>query len=137
MEIERRIQKAEEDAIKTMYRIGEMCVTEARLNGSYTDRTGNLRSSIGYIILKNGQVISENFRESDKGTDKKTGLKEGRDFASKIAKKFNKGIVLIVVAGMIYSQYLEAMGKNVITSAELLAKKEAPKLIARVFRKRT
>lgn len=41
---------------------GERFVKYARENGSYEDRTGNLRSSIGYIIVKNGDIVMENCR---------------------------------------------------------------------------
>ena len=38
-------------AIKAFIYVGEACLKEARLNGNYTDRTGNLRNSIGYAVL--------------------------------------------------------------------------------------
>ena len=41
-------------AIKAFIYVGEACLKEARLNGNYTDRTGNLRNSIGYAVLFNG-----------------------------------------------------------------------------------
>ena len=49
---------------------GEKFIEVARRSGSYKDQTGNLRSSIGYIIAKDGEVVTENFKEGDKGTDK-------------------------------------------------------------------
>ena len=36
--------------------IGEKVVNEARERGSYTDRTGNLRSSTGYVIVVDGKI---------------------------------------------------------------------------------
>jgi len=44
--------------LSAIEKIGIQCVNEARVNGSYTDRTGNLRSSVGYVILYNGDVVS-------------------------------------------------------------------------------
>ena len=45
-------------AIKAFVYVGEACLSEARLNGNYIDRTGNLRNSIGYAVLFNGEVIT-------------------------------------------------------------------------------
>src|SRR3954465_475262 len=46
-----------------LQRIGEQFVNNARSTNTYTDRTGNLRSSVGYIILLNGQKLFESFQE--------------------------------------------------------------------------
>ena len=43
-----RVHKA---TVTTLQYIGERCVAEARENGSYQDRTGNLRNSVGYVIV--------------------------------------------------------------------------------------
>jgi hypothetical protein len=43
-------------------RIGETFVTNARLQGTYKDHTGNLRSSIGYVILKDGLQVDQNLK---------------------------------------------------------------------------
>ena len=46
-------------AIKAFIYVGEACLKEARLNGNYTDRTGNLRNSIGYAVLFNVLTSSD------------------------------------------------------------------------------
>ena len=43
--------------IKQLSYIGEECVRVARQNGSYNDITGNLRSSIGYVVLYDGKPV--------------------------------------------------------------------------------
>lgn len=53
--------KAENKILVLLQAGGEKFIDIARRNGSYKDQTGNLRSSIGYIIAKNGEVIAENF----------------------------------------------------------------------------
>ena len=42
-------------------RIGEEFVINARDNKTYKDQTGNLRSSIGYVVLYNGKQLNKNF----------------------------------------------------------------------------
>lgn len=51
------IRKSEKDIIKKLSYIGEAAVNEARSNGDYIDRTGNLRTSVGYTILNDGKRL--------------------------------------------------------------------------------
>ena len=57
------------------------------------------------------------------------GQKEGESFINKVTSQYPKGFVLIVIAGMKYASYVEARNYNVLTSAELLAEREVPKLL--------
>lgn len=125
----RAIAQHRESVMETLIWMGGECVKDAKTNGSYTDRTGNLRNSVGYIIFENGNIIDEYFEKAVTGTEKsgEDPLKIGRDLAIEVGSDF-PGIVLVVVAGMKYAMYVEAKGKNVLTSAELLARKELPKL---------
>lgn len=106
--------------VDTLIYVGERCVEEARLHGSYTDRTGNLRSSIGYALLRDGKVIQQQIVEKTKNGDE--GASEGAKFLqSRISLAKQRGLVLIVTAGMNYAEYVEATGRNVLSSAELRA----------------
>lgn len=102
-----------------LQRTGEEFVKVARLSGQYIDHTGNLRSSIGYVIVKDGNIVGRNFQLSEKeGTDKQTGKREGEQLAMDLVKTFSKGYVLIGVAGMKYAVFVEAMeNKDVLTNA--------------------
>ena len=121
--LKEQIRGREEALINTMAYAGEMVVNDARVNGSYRDRTGNLRSSVGYLIVKDGTIIRKG------GFGGLSGGAEGEIFARKIAGDFPSGIVLIVVAGMNYAQYVAAKGYNVLDSSEALARKIIPQLI--------
>lgn len=104
----------------TLCYAGEKCIEEARDGGTYIDQTGNLRSSIGYAVLMNGQVIQYDCADKVKNGDE--GVSEGLKFLqSRIKKASKKGIVLIVTAGMNYAEYVEAKGYVVLSSAELKA----------------
>ena len=59
--LDEQIERIEQLIIYNLSYVGEQCLTEARSTNSYKDQTGNLRSSIGYIIVKDGRVI----RQSD------------------------------------------------------------------------
>ena len=99
--------------------VGEQCIIEARNCGTYTDQSGNLRSSIGYAVLMNGQVIQSDHVEKIKDGDE--GVTEGQKYLqSRIKKASKKGVCLIVTAGMNYADYVETK-KVVLSSAELKA----------------
>lgn len=110
--------RAEWHINQTLQLTGEEFVKAARLSGNYKDRSGNLRSSIGYVIVRNGRILGRNFELADKGTDKQTGKREGEQLAMDLVKTFNTGYVLIGVAGMKYAVFVEAMENyDVLTNA--------------------
>lgn len=100
--------------------VGNECVNIARQNHKYTDRTGNLTSSIGYCILRDGISIEESMFDAVKNGYK--GSAKGRSFMNDLVNKHTDGIALIVVAGMEYATYVNAKGLDVLDSAELKAK---------------
>ena len=87
----------------------------------WNDVSGNLRSSIGYIILYDGRRVHENF-EVVNGRGKE-GMQKAKSFADELQKKYPSGIVLIIVAGMEYAAYVEAIeSRQVLTGGAKLAK---------------
>lgn len=112
-------ERAEFVIMDLLQRTGEEFVKIARLEGNYIDHTGNLRSSIGYVIVKDGSIVGRNFQLSEQsGTDKQTGKREGEQLAIDLVRTFTKGYVMIGVAGMKYAVIVEAMeNKDVLTRA--------------------
>lgn len=115
--------------------MGEKSVIEAKDRSqelSWYDRSGNLRSSIGYVIVCNGRVLKESgFKQVQQGS---AGIKQGRELAIELASKYSGGYALIVVAGMNYADKVEAMdNKVVLSSAELYAKQELPGLMEKLI----
>lgn len=113
--------RAEEKMLQILQRAGEEFVKIARQNApsnSFYDHTGNLRSSIGYVIVRDGKVVGYSFGKSNKGTDGSEGVNKGFQVAKGIALSYRKGLVLIGVAGMEYALHVESIeGKDVISSA--------------------
>lgn len=130
-EIEAYIDKAAENVrnviIDTLCEVGSRCITEARDNGNYVDQTGNLRSSIGYAVVVDGQIVRSKVSEQVK--EGVAGKGEATAFLSRLASEHKTGICLIVVAGMNYAVYVEGRGKNVLTSAKLLADRLVPQML--------
>jgi len=109
-----QILKIELDAI------GLEAVTKMRQkspsDGGFNDQTGNLRSSIGYIIIHNGQQLAKSFEIKLQGSE---GLTAGEKYANDIAKQYKKGWAIIFVAGMEYASWVEARGRDVTTGSTL------------------
>ena len=110
-------REVEAKLIEMLEYVGEGFVGEARsmtkLEGGFGDVTGNLRSSIGYFIVKDGAIIKENVELSEKGTDKHSGLSKAKAFIQQI--KESGGLRIYGVAGMEYAEEVESKGLNVIT----------------------
>ena len=124
----------ERQQIKTLQQLGEMCLIEARNNKGYMMQTGALLSSTGYQVFVDGVAIHSQF-DAASGAESEAvarGIKTGQTIAEQIGKE-TKGVALVVVAGMNYATYVEARGKNVLTSAEHLAERELPKMLEQLI----
>lgn len=129
LRLEKMKERMIDQIIFNLQYVGEQCIKEARDGGTYTDRTANLRSSTGYVILRDGKVVSKGLDQDPNATD------EGRKAASTLLDQLSdtnrsSGITLIVVAGMKYAYYVEKIhNKVVLSSAELLAEQLIPQLM--------
>lgn len=82
---------------------GEKAVSKARRDGNYQDRTGNLRTSVGYAVINDGiETMSAN------ATTEKIIRANGTD-----------GLGVILADGMEYGTHVEAKGYDVLSSAYL------------------
>lgn len=140
-EIEKAVKQLEKGIIRNLNIVGTKVVTHARNllspqaesknppphQPNYIDWTGNLRSSIGYVVVKDGKIVNEKGFEVVK--DGHEGSELGREYAEQLATQVQSGYALIVVAGMGYASYVTNKGYDVIDSAELLAEKLASELM--------
>lgn len=125
--LEEDLQRCREAVLVEMVYTGEEAVKLQRGQHGYLDQTGNLTSSIGYMVLDHGRVVSmSNFRQipakKKRGRPKgsKKGSAIGKRVAAELAKRYAADdMALIIVAGMDYASHVENMGLNVIDTAEL------------------
>jgi hypothetical protein len=98
--------------------------------GLWKNRTWNLRSSIGYLLVYNGDIVEEYFPEVGGGTE---GTVEGKAYAEEIALLVNdrEGIHIVIVAGMEYAIFVEGHNIDVLTHAS----KRFPKELLKEFNK--
>ena len=120
--------------IRKLAELGEQCVNRIRDRGgdaSWYDRSGNLRSSVGYVIAHNGSIIRySEFNQVKQGSE---GVKVGKELAEELVRMYTSPYVLIVVAGMNYAEKVESMdNKDVLASTELWAIDQVPKMLEKL-----
>lgn len=129
-EITAYIQKWEQVLIRTLASCLEQIINTARDNGSYKDRTHNLRSSIGGIIIVDGKIVYRaGFQQKGDGAQ---GVADGIAFAESLVRECPKGIAAIVVAGREYASYVADRGYDVLDSAENLAETIVPQMLSQL-----
>lgn len=91
-------------------------VEKARSLNTYSDRTGVLRSSIGYVIYDHGEKVAENFelKNGPEGSGEE-GEATGKAMALQVAESWPNCIVAVIVAGADYALYVESKGLDVLT----------------------
>lgn len=146
--------------ISRFNQIGVECVKIARDSGRYNDITGNLRSSIGYVVLRDGKPVHDggfvqtrgygentalvrfttkagkkvSYRAKGKSGDGSQGVAEGKAFLQKLQAEYPQGISLIVCAGMNYAAYVEYhKDLDVLHSAEQTAERLLDELLRGVI----
>lgn len=102
----------------------------AKVSAGYVDRTSNLKSSIGGVVLKNGNPITYKGFEG-----KGEGVAEGKNFIDSLISNYPTGYTILVVAGMEYASSVENYhGLNVLKKTELKMNSDLPKAMLRLKR---
>ena len=125
-----RIEAINNALVYNMCAIGEQVLNAARSTKSYKDQTGNLRSSIGYAVSVDGNIVQMSSFDVVKNGG--VGATGGKEYVLQLIRDYPQGIVLIVVAGMNYATYVSAKGYDVLDSSELLAEKLVPQMLKKL-----
>lgn len=131
--IEDFLKRLDQAILMRLQRVGEAFIINCRNNANFGDRTGNLRSSIGYVVLKNGKAHVRGGFIPVKGA--KEGATIGQQALARIAEQYPQGWVLIGIAGMSYGIFVEARGFSVITPFAFEAKAELEAAIQELQKK--
>ena len=128
--------RVERLTIRALSYLGEQCVSRVRNRGgnkSWYDQSGNLRSSVGYVIAYNGSIIQySDFNQIKQGSE---GVTVGKKLAEELVKRYSSDYVLVIVAGMNYAEYVERKdNKDVLASTELWAIDQVPKMLEKLKR---
>lgn len=129
-EMEAYMQDQKRVLIRTLASCLEQIINTARDSGSYKDRTHNLRSSIGGLIIVDSEVVHQaGFKQSGGGAEGVTG---GLEYAQSLVREYPKGIAVVVVAGRDYASYVADRGYDVLDSAENLAETLVPQMLSQL-----
>ena len=105
------IEDVDVQLIQLFAYVGEEFVNQARNTRTYKDQTGNLRSSIGYVVALDGEVKIDNLEGTGEGKAR------AKELVKEVLSDSSTGIVLIGVAGMQYASYVESKGYDVISGS--------------------
>lgn len=129
--LEQKQRQVEQAFFMALKRVGEEFVSNARQMGAYKDDTGNLRSSIHYLIIKNGQVLYDT-SPSGSGEGAKKAARMIARLTGRLSAKHPNAFILIGVAGMEYAAAVESKGFDVITGAGQIAAESLRKALQRI-----
>lgn len=129
-EVERKIERINRKIKRSLQYAGEVGVNIARdpqHAGTFTDRTGNLRSSIGSVVIEEKQNASFNGFGAV-GEEGKSGA-EGKQYAREVISEVHQPHALAVVAGKEYASYVAAKGYDVLDRAEIESRRTFEQLM--------
>ena len=84
---------------------------------SYQDQTKNLTSSVGFVVVEDGNIIYEYGFEQESATAV-VGPEEGKVYARQLAPIDTSGLYVVVCAGMNYAKWVEIRGLGGMTAGE-------------------
>ena len=134
--INERIERKKQALFARLFYIAEECLNNARKNHKYKVQTGNLTSSINYCIIDNGEIVKEGkWKATPKGTEQgKAGMERGMEYLQQIASQQpHEGITFLMVAGMPYAKYVEAMSLDVLETSEDMAARKIKAMIQKLL----
>lgn len=111
-------------------------VVRAKSTDTYKDQTNNLRSSIGFVLYYNGELVYEYFASlgTGSGGDGAEGVNKAKSLAGEVASRHADGFVAVIVAGMDYALVVETghtanngtsiTGRDVLSGAVLNISKD-------------
>lgn len=113
-------------------KIGEDALAIAREEHVYQAQSGNLQSSCGFTVTLDGMPLTQTDftpKPGKNNPDGATGAKEGKAYMEQCLQEVQeKGISLVMVAGMDYAGHVEDWGGDVLKSAEAHIRQEFDKL---------
>jgi hypothetical protein len=110
------VGNAEEQELEALSYAGAFFEQHATRSKNFRDHTSNLKSSIGYAVARDGNMVNTSFGGGL--ADSPEGKTEGEEAAMEILSGYQTGLVLIALAGMEYGIYVENMqSKSVISQS--------------------
>lgn len=86
--IESKIKQMRDVILHNLKYVAEEVLNTARTNGNYEDQTGNLRHSVGYIIVENGATVLASADGEIKSGAGANGVKKRNSYPHIQSKQF-------------------------------------------------
>lgn len=118
-----------------LMQLGEQCITHAKNNKGYSDRTANLKNSISFALYLDGKLVSSHIGQIPKPNESvqgQAGVASALDAYAASGVIAPKGYTVIVVAGMEYGAHVEHKGYNVLHLTKYYLKDEMKKILEEV-----
>lgn len=133
--INERIERKKQALFVRLFYIAEECLNNARESHKYKVQTGNLTSSINYCIIDNGEIVKAGEWKATPGTENgKAGMEKGMEYLRQMADaQPQDGITFLMVAGMPYARYVEAMSLDVLETSEDMAARKIKVMIQKLL----
>lgn len=112
---EQQVDQMQDEMVMALQAACVSTVAAARSLNTYKDRTGNLRSSIGYVLYRDGMRVGESFEAKPAGESGAEGVDTARRVAETVSTENQGQLVAVLVAGMDYAVYVESRGFDVIS----------------------
>lgn len=130
-----RIERKKQALFVRLFYIAEECLNNARESHKYKVQTGNLTSSINYCIIDNGEIVKAGEWKATPGTENgKAGMEKGMEYLQQMADaQPQDGITFLMVAGMPYARYVEAMSLDVLETSEDMAARKIKVMIQKLL----
>jgi hypothetical protein len=131
-EIDQFVDEKLTQEIALLAHVGEEFCNHAKDEGvgNYTDQSANLRNSIGFIIVSNGESVFE-FIESNEPEGESEFRKHAEELKNAYSGESKDSAMLICIAGMEYAAAVESYeGYNVLSNSV----PKAEKLLKRVIK---
>lgn len=128
-----RLDARRQAMIGRLFAIAEECINNAKTNHRYLVQTGNLTSSINYCIVNDGSVVTAGQWRATVGAkgDGQEGILKGTQYLQDVISGLpQKGLVFVMVAGMPYASYVEAMSLDVLETTEAMAKAKIQQMLS-------
>lgn len=124
--VKRGVDRIKKAVVDRLCYIGEAACKAAKEKGSYRDITGNLRASIGYMVLLDGKEAGV-FQPSGNAP---RGAAAAKALLESLKDEFPTGAVLILCAGMSYAAYVENVHhRDVLASGTLVVEQLSEQLL--------
>lgn len=112
-----RMQEIRQDVVADLAYLASESYEEAMRGSAFQDRTGALRSSMGWAVLEDG-VVRASGGFVPRGEAGAKGARQGRQTLHELPRR--SGFVAVLIAGMHYASFVESKGFDVMTRGELL-----------------